>query len=356
MSIIYRALRRSQRKELQEQDEAPERGAASSQAETRLRLRDRVRMGLERTRFRIGQWGRGVGAWFGERSRGQLLAFGGLGAFLVAGVVGAALWLLLVPDTDPEPDDPMADVAEEVEVDEEVDEDVEEIDPDAIDEVDLAELREDEELVFPRALPEIPGSMDEAVARRDEFPTLDELAREMREAGELMARPEVGTDGDVAEIDPGQALPRIDTDVDKAPDPAETVPEPRARPDAAADASRVVRVSRLSREINRAMQQGDAETVEAKLDELSEVRGEGDRFVLKMRAYHAMRQDRLEEAESYLLAVLDQERYDLEAGINLAIVEARLGRIDDARSRAHRLRERYPDEHRVHTLLSRLGR
>lgn len=364
MSIIFRALKRSQREQLEDDTDRPPGAAASESARTangtaseaRIGVRDRIRMALDRLSWRLSQLNRSLQEWSAERSGRQWAAFGGAGALVLALLIGGGVWWALVPDEEIDAEDDMADVAEEVDVDTDEDEGLEEED---IEEVELAALEVEEEPTFPAAMPRIPGDRIAQLQRYQGRPTLEEIASEMRAEGALPDADAVASD-DTADIQPRDALPEVDVDADDPladrPDAADTVPEhPDVQTRPRVDTSRVVRVSRLTKRVQEAIRQGDEEAIRTGLDELIEIRGENDRFTLKMRAYWAIQEGRLDDAEAYLHRVLDQRGDDVEAGVNLAIVEARQGRVDDARQRAFKLRQRHPNEHRVQTLLNRLG-
>ncbi|MBW2602193.1 MAG: tetratricopeptide repeat protein, partial [Deltaproteobacteria bacterium] len=55
-------------------------------------------------------------------------------------------------------------------------------------------------------------------------------------------------------------------------------------------------------------------------------------------------------------AVLAQEQNDLEAGINMAIVEIKTHRLDKARKRLAKLREIYPANTIIEDIIQKMGR
>lgn len=94
--------------------------------------------------------------------------------------------------------------------------------------------------------------------------------------------------------------------------------------------------------------------MEAWLKALELTKRPNDPYLLNMRAYWHMTQREYPEAEIYLKRVLLQNADDLEAGLNMAIVEANTHRTDDAQQRLQLLSQRYPSESRLQYVLNTL--
>ena len=106
--------------------------------------------------------------------------------------------------------------------------------------------------------------------------------------------------------------------------------------------------------LEKAIAQGDSIEVGALFDALSLVKQADDTYLLNMRAYWHMTQREYAKAEIYLKQVLMRNSEDLEAGLNLAIIEAHTNRTEDAQQRLHLLSQRYPTESRLHYVLNTL--
>jgi predicted Zn-dependent protease len=98
----------------------------------------------------------------------------------------------------------------------------------------------------------------------------------------------------------------------------------------------------------------DPERIEKLLDEVAQVKGADHPFVLKLRGYWLIKQERWESASELLTRVTAREPDDLEAGINLSMIEMRRDDRDAALVRLSRLRQTYPDNAQVCDLLRRL--
>ena len=87
----------------------------------------------------------------------------------------------------------------------------------------------------------------------------------------------------------------------------------------------------------------DAARVETLLDELSRAKGRDHPFVIKLKAYYLLKQRHYREAEGLLQQVVSASPDDIEAGVNLALVEIQSGRLDQARRRIEHLAVEHPD-------------
>ena len=100
--------------------------------------------------------------------------------------------------------------------------------------------------------------------------------------------------------------------------------------------------------------QGDENKVNKWFDALLTVKKTDDSYLLNMRAYWHITQQEYKKAETYLKQVLLQNSEDLEAGLNLAIVEMHTNRAEHAQQRLHILSQRYPSESRLQHVLNTL--
>ncbi|MFJ0630922.1 tetratricopeptide repeat protein, partial [Bordetella bronchiseptica] len=95
---------------------------------------------------------------------------------------------------------------------------------------------------------------------------------------------------------------------------------------------------------------------------LEEYAGKNPRFAKVLESWGAFRADQLlcahgndrAAAESYR-ALLARLPNDENAGLNLAIIEARQGRVADARALLERLRQQHPDSRGVRALQEQIG-
>ena len=98
----------------------------------------------------------------------------------------------------------------------------------------------------------------------------------------------------------------------------------------------------------------DAGKIDDLFSRLKALKGESDPYLLKMRAYWLLQQGRLEQAEVFLSGLVESNAQDLEAGLNLAIIEMQTNRSGQALERLKQLRQVYPDNAMIADLIRKL--
>jgi tetratricopeptide (TPR) repeat protein len=117
---------------------------------------------------------------------------------------------------------------------------------------------------------------------------------------------------------------------------------------------RSLKISRLVDRIHESIKTGHIGQTEKFLRELETLKGKDNTYVLKLRAFwHLNRQDH-ESAKKLLKKVLDTNERDLEAGINMAIVEIKTKGFQQAEKRLKGLREIYPENTVILELIEKL--
>jgi coatomer epsilon subunit len=105
-----------------------------------------------------------------------------------------------------------------------------------------------------------------------------------------------------------------------------------------------MRISRLMEKIQLSLKQSDFEAADKLTEQLAMLKGAENHLVLNIRAYGHILKDEYESAAGLLQKVLDENKENMEAGINMAIVEIRMEKINAARNRLVKLKKVYPDE------------
>ncbi len=98
---------------------------------------------------------------------------------------------------------------------------------------------------------------------------------------------------------------------------------------------------------------GSPGEVEDLLARLEDLKGSDDPFVLKIKAYWFTRQGKFSRARKYLKTVLQQDPFDVEAGINMAILEIKTGKRKEGVKRLKKLQEIYPENDVINDLLAK---
>ncbi len=91
-----------------------------------------------------------------------------------------------------------------------------------------------------------------------------------------------------------------------------------------------------------------------KLIHLILLKKEKSNYYLKLMAFKEIRRARYESAKRFLNKVLEKNKNDLEAGINMAVIEIKQTRYRAAKKRLIRLKELYPSNNEIDTLLNQL--
>jgi tetratricopeptide repeat protein len=115
-----------------------------------------------------------------------------------------------------------------------------------------------------------------------------------------------------------------------------------------------LKTARLVAEITEAIRQDNNERTDKLLDQLSVLKGVGNGYVLNLRAYRFLLQKNYQAAAYPLNKVLEENKDDLEAGVNMAIVEIGTNRFQAARKRLLKLRSLYPENIRVTELIQKI--
>jgi len=113
-------------------------------------------------------------------------------------------------------------------------------------------------------------------------------------------------------------------------------------------------ITRLVARLHKSIDRADDAQAEDLLGQLTALKGEDNIYVMKLRAFLHIRSQDYESAALLLEKVLKSDGMDLEAGINMAIVEIKTNRIQDARKRLAKLREIYSDNIFIPELMRKL--
>ena len=121
-----------------------------------------------------------------------------------------------------------------------------------------------------------------------------------------------------------------------------------------ANLERSLKISRLVDRIYKHIKAGNISQTEKYLRELETLKGKDNIFVLKLRAFWSLNQQDYESAKKLLKKVLNANKSDLEAGINMAIVEIKTERFQQAGERLKGLRVIYPENAQILELIEKL--
>jgi hypothetical protein len=123
-----------------------------------------------------------------------------------------------------------------------------------------------------------------------------------------------------------------------------------------ANAKKNADIAHLVADIRMEMEHGDKVRIKKLFDELVMIKGQDNSYVLKLKAVWHIRNQEYKEAEDLLRAVLSKNDLDLEAGLNMAIVEIKTRNEQNAYRRLEKLQQKYPDDIRLAEILRNLRR
>ncbi|MDY6792661.1 MAG: tetratricopeptide repeat protein [Thermodesulfobacteriota bacterium] len=117
---------------------------------------------------------------------------------------------------------------------------------------------------------------------------------------------------------------------------------------------RSLKISRLVDRIHKHIKAGNISLTEKYLTELETLKGKDSTYVLKMRAFWALNRQDYTSATGFLKTALDKNEKDVEAGINMAIVEIKTKQFLKAENRLKKLRKIYPENTAISELVETL--
>lgn len=119
--------------------------------------------------------------------------------------------------------------------------------------------------------------------------------------------------------------------------------------------TRSYRIINLVKQIQSTLKTGNQRDTERLLTKLEKLKGKNDSYLLKLRSYLYMRNGENEAAYRILKKVILGNEKDLEAGINMAIIEIRTERSREAAERLKNLAKVYPENSMIKKLIKQMG-
>ena len=117
----------------------------------------------------------------------------------------------------------------------------------------------------------------------------------------------------------------------------------------------VITEQQIVRKIEMCIIEGETQKAEELLKQLAVIKGEDSIYVMKLKAFFFLRTGETRPAVALLRKVLATNADDVEAGINMAILEIKLKEYSKAKERLTRLKGLYPENRVIPNLLSKLN-
>ena len=126
------------------------------------------------------------------------------------------------------------------------------------------------------------------------------------------------------------------------------------KPESSDQAEERLQLVNLVKKIEKAMAESNHALTEDLLRRLEDRMGKNNEFVLKLKAFWHLRNARYQDAAMLLGQVLAANEEDMEAGINMAILEIKTGKSKEAQKRLEMLHRQNPDNTLITELLDKI--
>ncbi|MFH2090943.1 MAG: tetratricopeptide repeat protein [Pseudomonadota bacterium] len=113
-------------------------------------------------------------------------------------------------------------------------------------------------------------------------------------------------------------------------------------------------IAGLAADLENAIETQDNARADQLFEQLEHSTDKTSFYYLKLKAFQLIRENQYDQAKIYLNKVLEKDNTDLEAGLNMAIIEIREGAFKDAKKRLIWLNDRYPSHNAIDRLLNQL--
>jgi len=114
------------------------------------------------------------------------------------------------------------------------------------------------------------------------------------------------------------------------------------------------KISQVVAALEDSVRYKDDNKVHALVGELEVLKGKDSHYISKMKAFLLIQKGDYESAVPILEKVLHQNKHDIEAGVNMAIIEARTNQREAAKNRLTHLSKLHPDNTHIVNILKRL--
>ncbi len=114
------------------------------------------------------------------------------------------------------------------------------------------------------------------------------------------------------------------------------------------------KIARIVTKIEDSILQKNYDQTEILINKLTPLKDKNNNYVLKLKAFLLVKKENYESAAPLLEKVLNKNKHDLEAGINMAIIEAKTNQKQAAKIRLAKLAKIYPENTLVPEILKKL--
>lgn len=111
----------------------------------------------------------------------------------------------------------------------------------------------------------------------------------------------------------------------------------------------------LVERLQQAVRGGDEKEVETLLERLESLKGRSD-YVMRLKAFWYLKGGKYELARPLLQQLINKDENDLEAGINMAVLDIRTNHLEEARKRLRELRRLHGENTMIPAILEKINR
>ena len=121
------------------------------------------------------------------------------------------------------------------------------------------------------------------------------------------------------------------------------------------DVDRSAQLSLLVARVQEAMLVGDSTKVQELLGRLEALKGENNAYVMRLKAFWYLKEGNYASARALLQLLLSKNKNDLEAGINMAILDIKTKHMETARKRLRKMRRLHEENTMIPRLLEKIS-
>jgi hypothetical protein len=116
----------------------------------------------------------------------------------------------------------------------------------------------------------------------------------------------------------------------------------------------VAAIADLASRLEMAVDADDRDRVDQLISKIDASTDKNTAYSMKLKAFHLIKKNKYDQAKVWLNAVLKRNPTDLEAGLNMAVIDIRQNKLADAKKRLLLLQEWYPANTTINGMLDRL--
>ncbi|MBW2095139.1 MAG: tetratricopeptide repeat protein [Deltaproteobacteria bacterium] len=119
---------------------------------------------------------------------------------------------------------------------------------------------------------------------------------------------------------------------------------------------RSAQIGLLVARLQQAMRAGNGGEVKGLLERLENLKGKRSDYVMRLKAFWYLKEGKYDVARSFLQQLINKNENDLEAGINMAVLDIKTNHVEAARKRLRKMRKLHEENTVIPALLEKISR